>query len=259
MRTVIDETAKIHPSAKIADNVEIGPWTIIGANVEIGEGTKIESHVVIKGPTKIGRNNHIFQFVSMGEAPQFKKYAGEPTYLQIGDDNVIREFCTIHRGTAQGLGRTIIGNRNFIMAYVHIAHDCTVGNDIIFANNAALSGHVVVNDFANFGGFSAVHQYCNVGAYCFVAGETSVGKDVPPYILVSGHPATIYGLNLVGLKRNGFSDHVISQLKRAYNIIYRQGFTTQQALLHLEGLLPEAQEVQLFINALSQSTRGIVR
>lgn len=257
---MIDETVKIHPSAKIAPGVRVGAWSIIGADVEIGEDTEIGSHVVIKGPTKIGKRNRIFQFCSIGEEPQSKKYQGEPTTLEIGDDNIIREFCTLHRGTVEGSGITSVGDRNYIMAYVHIAHDCFVGNDSVFANNAALSGHVKVGDFVNFGGFSAVHQFCNIGSYCFIAGETSVGKDVPPFVLVSGHPAAVYGLNNVGLKRNGFSEETISVLKKAYNIIYRQGFTTQQAIAQMELIQGEAPyEIGLLMEALSQSARGIVR
>lgn len=256
---MIDESARIHPSAKLADDVEVGPWTIIDANVVIGSGTKIGPHVIIRGPTTIGKNNHIFQFCSIGDAPQAKIYSGEETRLEIGDDNIIREFVTIHKGTMQGKTVTRIGNSNFLMAYVHIAHDCSVGSNITFANNAALSGHVVVEDNANFGGFSAVHQFCRIGSYCFVAGETSVAKDVPPYVLVSGHPATVYGLNVIGLKRYGFDEQKIGVLKRAYNIIYREGYTTQQAIEFLYSLLPEAEEVQNFITALSGSTRGIVR
>lgn len=256
---MIHETAIISSTAKIAENVQIGPYSVIEGNVEIGAGTEIGPHVVIKGPTKIGKNNKISQFVSLGDAPQSKKYHGENTVLEIGDDNFIREFVTIHRGTEQGGAITRIGHRNFIMAYVHIAHDCIVGNDIIFANNAALSGHVIVHDFVNFGGFSAVHQFCQVGTYAFVAGATSVVKDVPPYVLVSGHPAAVYGLNTVGLKRNGFSDETLNALRRAYNIIYRQGLTVQQAVAQLETILPDHPQIQFLIDALNKSERGIVR
>ncbi len=256
---MIHETAQIDSTAKLADNVQVGPWTCIGSDVEIGEGTIIGPNAVINGPTKIGKNNRIYQFNSIGEAPQSKKYDAEPTRLEIGDDNIIREFCTIHRGTEQGGGITKLGDRNYIMAYVHIAHDCIVGNDITFANNAALSGHVTVADHANFGGFSAVHQFCMIGAYCFVAGATSVPKDVPPFVLVSGHPASVYGLNIVGLKRHGFSDDTIALLRRAYNVIYRQGYKAQQAVEQLEIMANGNKEVFMLIDALNQSTRGIVR
>lgn len=257
---MIHDSVIIDPSAKIAKNVKIGPWTIIGPHVEIGEGSEIGAHVIVKSHTRIGKRNKIYQFCSIGEEPQAKHYKAEETWLEIGDDNIIREFCTIHRGTIQGNSMTRVGHRNFIMAYVHIAHDCFVGNDIVFANNSALSGHVTVHDFANFGGFSAVHQFCSIGAYCFVAGETSIGKDVPPFVLVSGHPASVYGLNTIGLKRHGFSDELINVLKRAYNVIYRQGYTSQQAIAQLQQMQPEAEkEVGLLIASLSESTRGIVR
>lgn len=256
---MIHNTAIIDPNAKLGANVSVGVGTIIGPEVEVGEGTEIGPYVVIKGPTKIGRNNKIYQFNSIGDEPQSKKYAGEKTVLEIGDDNIIREFCTFHRGTTQGKGITRIGHRNFIMAYVHIAHDCQVGNDIIFANNAALSGHVTVDDYVNFGGFSVVHQFCMIGAYAFVAGATSVGKDVPPYVLVSGHPAEAYGLNVVGLKRNGFDDETIAALRRAYSIIYRQGYTVQQAIEQLEIMLRDYPQVDLLISSLNNSMRGIVR
>lgn len=256
---MISEHAIIDSSAKLAANVEVGPWTVIGPDVEIDSGTIIGSHVVIKGPTKIGRNNKIHQFVSLGEAPQSINYKGEPTQLIIGDDNVIREFCTINRATADGAGITRVGSRNFLMSYVHIAHDCQIGSDIVFANNASLSGHVVAADFCAFGGFSAVHQRCQIGSFSFVSGETSVVKDVPPYVLVSGHPAKLYGLNTVGLKRRGFTEAQLVNLKHAYNIIYRKGLTVPVALAQLETLLPEQPELQLFIDALNNSTRGVVR
>lgn len=256
---MIHETAVIDKSARIGERVQIGAFSVIGADVEIGDDTVIGSHVVILGPTKIGKRNKIRQFAALGDAPQSKKYAGEPTRLEIGDDNHISEFVTIHRGTVEGGGLTQVNNNNFIMAYVHIAHDCKVGSEIIFANNAALSGHVTVGDHANFGGFSAIHQFCSVGSYAFVAGETSVPKDVPPYVLVSGHPASVFGLNQVGLKRKGFSDEVISELRKAYNVIYRQGYTAVQAVEQLEELLPTCKEIQVLIDSLNHSKRGIVR
>lgn len=256
---MISEHALIDPSAKIADDVQIGPWTQVGPNVEIDSGTVIDSHVVIKGPTRIGKNNKIHQFSSLGEAPQSINYQDEPTKLIIGDNNIIREFTTLNRGTPDGAGVTRIGDRNFFMSYVHIAHDCDIGNDIVFANNASLSGHVVADDFAVFGGFSAVHQRCRVGSYSFVTGATSVVKDVPAYVLVSGHPAKVYGLNSVGLKRRGFSTEQLSNIKHAYNVIYRQGLTVQKAVAELETLIAKQPELQLFVDALNSSTRGIVR
>lgn len=258
-KSVIHESALVDSTAKIGKNVSIGPYSVIDADVEIGDNTCIGPHVVIKGQTKIGKNNKIFQFCSLGEEPQAKVYSGEKTSLEIGDNNYIREFATLNRGTMQGGGVTRIANNNFIMANVHIAHDCQIGSHIIFSNNVALSGHVVVEDSVVFGGCSAVHQFCRVGSYAFIAGETSTGKDIPPYILVSGHPASVYGLNIVGLRRNGFDDATIAGLRKAYNIIYRKGLTSQQAVHELEILLGEHKEVSLFIDALNKSTRGIVR
>lgn len=256
---MIDSRAIIDSSAKLADDVTVGPWTYIGPGVEINSGTRIESHVVIKGPTKIGKNNKIFQFASIGEDPQDKKYNGEPTVLEIGDNNVFRECCTINRGTVQGGGVTRIGRDNLIMAYVHVAHDCIIGNEVILANNASLSGHVVVHDYAILSGFAGVHQFCHIGSYSFLAGYTPVGKDVLPYVLVSGREATVCGLNSEGLKRRGFSTETINHLKRAYKIIYRSGLTVPQALEQLQEIVPECPEVQLFIDSLNQSARGIVR
>lgn len=256
---MIHETAIIDPSAKIAKGVEIGPWTYIGPEVEIDEGTWVGPHVVIKGPSKIGKNNKIYQFSSVGEDTQDMKYQGERTYLEIGDGNVIRESCTINRGTSQGGAVTRIGNGNLFMAYVHIAHDCNVGNNTIFSNNASLAGHVSVGDFVVFGGFSAVRQFISLGDHSFVAGGTMVVKDVLPYILVSGDPAEPCGLNSVGLQRRGFTSDDISSLKRAYKIIYRQGLTVKKAIEDLEAIITENPLVKNMIEALRASTRGIVR
>ena len=221
---MIDPRADIHASARIAEGVTIGPWTLIGADVEIGTGTEIAPNVVIKGPTRMGKNNKIYQFASVGEDPQDKKYNGEKTLLEIGDNNVIREFCTLNRGTVQGGGVTRIGHGNLLMAYVHIAHDCLIGNQTIFANNASLSGHVSVQDFAILGGFVAVHQFCILGAHSFIAGTSRIVKDVLPFVLVADD-AKPCGLNVEGLKRRGFAPETIANLRRAYKIIYRQGLT----------------------------------
>lgn len=257
---MIHKTAVIDPSAKIADGVEIGPWTYIGPNVEIQEGTWVGPHVVIKGPTRIGRDNKIFQFASVGEDPQDKKYKGEQTFLEIGDRNVIREACTINRGVEQAGGITRIGNDNLFMAYVHIAHDCLIGNHTIFANHSALAGHVAVGDFAIFGGVCGVHQFCQIGAHSFIGGGTKITKDVLPYVLIDGgQEAKACGLNAEGLKRRGFSSEAINTLRRAYKIIYRNGLTVAQAIEHLNELVAECPEVYLMIEALQQSTRGIVR
>lgn len=256
---MIDNRADIASSARIADGVTIGPWSIIGPNVEIGEGTWIGPHVVINGPTKIGRNNKIYQFASVGEDPQDKKYNNEETYLEIGDNNIIREFCTLNRGTVQDGGITKIGNDNLLMAYVHIAHDCIIGNHTVFANNASLAGHAIIKDYAILSGFAGIHQFCVVGEHSFVAKATIVSKDVLPYVLVAGHEAEACGLNLVGLKRRGFSAETINLLKRAYKIIYRNGLTVAQSIEQLKELAEQSAEVRLMMEALQQSTRSIVR
>lgn len=256
---MIDPRAMVDPSARIAASAEIGPWTIIGPDVEIGENTWIASHVVIRGPTRIGTDNKIFQFASVGEVPQDKKYSGEKTTLEIGDHNVIREGCTINRGTVQAGGVTRIGNDNLFMASVHIAHDCIIGNQAIFANHASLAGHVLVEDFAILSGFSGVHQFCTIGAHSFIGGGSMVTKDVLPYVLVDGHDAKTCGLNSEGLKRRGFSADTINILRRAYKIIYRNGLTVAQAVEQLNELQAECPEVGLMLDALQKSTRGIVR
>lgn len=256
---MIHPTAIISPDAKIAADVEIGPYTVIGPHVEIDSGSIIASHVVINGPTKIGKNNQIFQFASVGENPQDKKYNGEKSILEIGDGNVIRECCTINRGTALGGDITKIGNNNLFMAYVHIAHDCIIGNNNIFANYAALSGHVIVEDFVNFGGYSGVHQFCRVGAHSFIAKATIVSKDVLPYVMVAGSDPKTHGLNLVGLKRRGFTDDTIAALKQAYKIIFRRGLTVTVAIDQLKPRVKQHQEIQNMIDILVQSERGVVR
>lgn len=256
---MIDPRADIHPDAKIAANVSVGPWTIIGPDVEIGEGTVIGSHVVIPAHTRIGKNNKIYQFSSVGEDPQDKKYHGEITTLEMGDDNVIRECCTINRGTVQGGGVTRIGNGNLLMAYVHIAHDCIIANNAIFANYVGLAGHVTVEDYAIFGGYAAVHQFCIVGAHSFVGKSSMVTKDVLPYVLVSGAEPVACGINVEGLKRRNFSADTINQLRRAYKIIFRNDLTVVQAVAELEKMLTDCPEVQPLIAAMQKSTRGIVR
>lgn len=256
---MIDDRAIIHSSAKLAKGVSVGPGSIIGADVEIGEGTWVGPHVVIEGPTVIGKNNKIFQFASVGDEPQDITYQGEPTRLEIGDNNIIREFCMISRGTVKGGGLTRLGNHNFLMAYTHIGHDCMVGNHVIMVNYAALSGHVVINDFANIGAYAAIHQFCHIGAYAFIARATYVTKDVLPYIMIAGHTTAACGINTVGLRRRGFSSSAIDCLRRAYKIIFRKGLTVQQAVAELELLQKDCPEVLPMIDVLNQSTRGIVR
>ena len=256
---MISDKAVIDKSAVIAPNVEISPFSIIGADVEIGEGTWIGPHAVINGPCKIGRNNKIFQFASIGEDPQDKKYAGEPTRLEVGDNNTFRECTTVSRGTTSGGGLTRIGNNNLFMAYVHIAHDCLIGNDNIFANNASLAGHVIVEDFVVMSGFSGVVQFCHMGSHSFAAMGSMVEKDVPPFVKVAGYCAKPFGLNTVGMKRRGFSTETMLNLRRAYKIIYRKGLTVKDAVEQLTLMLTECPEIQLFINFIQGSTRGIVR
>ena len=257
---MIHELADVHPEAMIADDVEVGPWTSIGPRVEIGAGSWVGPHVVIKGPTKIGRNNKVYQFSSIGDDPQDVTYQGEDTFLEIGDNNVIREYCMINRGTVKGGGLTELGNNNFLMAYVHIGHDCHVSNDIIMTNYAALSGHVTIEDHAIIGGYSAIHQFCTIGKYSFVTKATYITKDVLPYIIVAGNSSpSAFGLNSVGLKRHGFAQETIDQLRRAYKIIFRKGNTVQQAIADLLEMVPGCPEIKSLIDAMQNSERGIVR
>lgn len=251
--TIISKKSKIHES------VEIGPWTIIGDDVEIDEGTKIGPHVVINGPTYIGKNNSIFQFSSIGEEAQDKKYSGEYSTLYIGNNNTIREYVTINRGTKQGGGETRVGNNNWIMTSVHIAHDCIVGNNTTFSNNTALAGHVVVNDYVTIGGYAAIHQFCTIGAYSLIGGGTLVTKDVIPYVLVAGYNASVCGLNTIGLKRANFDVSTIENLRQAYKIIFRNSNTVQQAIVSLHELLPECPDIHPILTSLKNSSRGIVR
>lgn len=254
---MIHPTAIIDPNARIHPDVKIGPYTVIGPDVEIGAGTQIASHVVIQGPTRIGCENKIFQFSSIGEMPQDLKFRGETTYLEIGDRNSIREFCTFNRGTAQAHSITKVGNDNLFMAYVHIAHDCEVGSHTVFSNNASLAGHVVVEDFVTLGGFSGVSQRCRVGAYSFISTNSVVIKDVPPYIKVSGYYAQPFGLNTVGLQRRGFSEEVLAHLRRAYKVIYRNGLTVADAIVELHKM--NSPEVNRLIQFIESSQAGIVR
>ena len=256
---MIHPTAIVDPSARIAADVEIGPWTLIGADVEIGAGTRIASHVVIKGPTTIGCNNQILQFSTIGEDTPDMKYKGEPTRLVIGDSNQIREGVTIHRGTVQDHGETTIGNHNLLMAYVHIGHDSVIGDHCIFVNNASLAGHVHVGDWAILSGYALVHQFCRIGAHAFLGASTLVTKDVPAYVLVAGNPAEASNINVEGLKRRGFSSEAINALRKAYKIIYRQGMTIEAVLTELDVMVAAQPEVQLLIDSLKNSSRGIVR
>jgi UDP-N-acetylglucosamine acyltransferase len=255
----IHPTAIVEPGAELADDVEVGPYTVIGPHVAIGEGTTIGAHAVITGHTRIGRNNRIFQFVSLGEVPQDKKYAGEPTRLEIGDGNTIREFCTFNTGTVQDLGVTRVGNDNWIMGYVHLAHDCQVGNHTVLANSVTLAGHVEVGDYAILGGLTAVHQFCKIGAHIITGGGSIVYKDIPPFVMAAGQPATPHGLNTEGLKRRGFSAETLAALKRAYKTIYREGNTVAEAQAKLAADAAVHAEVQALIDFLARADRGIIR
>ncbi len=256
---MIHSTAIVSASAIVADDVEIGPYTVIGDGVEIGRGSKIDSHVVINGPTSIGEDNHIYQFASVGDDPQDKKYAGEPTCLRIGNRNTIREFCTISRGTIQDAGETVLGDDNWIMAYCHIAHDCVVGNQTILANNTTLAGHVHLGDWVICGGFSGVHQFCRVGAHAFLGMYAGINRDVPAYTLVSGQPAAPKGINSEGLKRRGFSGEQIRNIKNAYRLVYRKGQKLSAAMQQMQDLVAEQPELALFLESLRSTDRGIVR
>ncbi|MCZ0866414.1 MULTISPECIES: acyl-ACP--UDP-N-acetylglucosamine O-acyltransferase [Dasania] len=256
---LIDSRAIIDPSAKLADDVEVGPWSIIGPNVEIGAGTVIKSHVVVKGPTVIGRNNTIYQFATVGDDTPDLKYNNEPTRLVIGDNNVIREGVTIHRGTVQDRAETTIGNDNLIMAYVHIGHDSVVGNHCILVNNAALAGHVYIGDWAIVSGYTLIHQFCHIGEHSFSGMGTAIGKDVPAYVTVMGSPAAAKGINTEGLKRRGFSSEAIATIRKAYKIIYRRGLTTEEALQELESMQADCAELGPLIHSIRVSKRGIVR
>lgn len=259
MAAAIHSTAIVHPGAKLADGVEVGPYSIIGEHVEIGEGTWIGPHVVVEGHTRIGKQNRIFQFASVGAIPQDKKYAGEPTRVEIGDRNTIREFCTINCGTAQDIGVTKVGDDNWVMAYVHFAHDCVVGNNCVFANNSQLAGHVKVDDFAILGGFTGVHQFCTVGAHTMTAVGTVLLQDLPPYIMAAGNTAQPYGINAEGLKRRGFSSEALQALKRAYRILYKSGLMLEEAKVKLQEEAKQHPEVQRFVDFLAVAKRGIIR
>jgi len=259
MSVKIHPTAIIDPKAELDSSVTVGAYSVIGANVKVDAGTTIASHVVLQGPTTIGKNNQIFQFSSLGEAPQDKKYSGEPTTLEIGDNNTIREFCTFNRGTIQDKGATKIGNDNWIMAYVHIAHDCTIGNNTILANNSSLAGHVDIHDFAILGGFTLIHQFCKVGEHVITAVGSVVFKDVPPYVTAAGYDAKPHGINSEGLKRRGFSPESITQIKRAYKALYRNGLSLEEAKVELANMQKDCPEIIMLSDFLTVSTRGIVR
>lgn len=255
----IHPTAIIAPGAQIDASVEIGPYAVIGEHVSIGAGTRVGPHTVIEGHTSIGRQNQIFQFASLGAAPQDKKYAGEPTRLEIGDNNTIREFCTFNVGTVQDGGLTRLGNDNWVMAYVHIAHDCIVGDHCILANNATLAGHISIGDHVFLGGLTAVHQFCTIGAHAMTAGGSIVVQDIPPYVTAAGNHAHPAGINSEGLRRRGFDAEQISRIKRAYKQIYRQGLSLEDAKATITEAAADAPELALFVDFFARAKRGIIR
>ena len=256
---MIDPRAVISPQAQIAADVQIGPFTVIGPDVVIGAGTWIGPHAVINGPTRIGTDNKIFQFASLGDAPQDKKYKGEPTLLEIGDRNVFRESVTVNRGTTHDKGVTHIGNDNLLMAYAHVAHDCRLGDQIVMANCATLGGHVEIGDFVTMGGLSAVHQHTKIGAHSFLAHNAAVTRDVPPYILAVGRPAVPHSVNSIGLQRRGFTPEQIRNIRRAYRLLYRSGLKLKTALEELETAAVTQAEIRPFVEFIKRSERSIVR
>ena len=256
---MIDAKAIVSQNADIATDVSIGPFSVVEEGVTIGSGTWIGSHVVVRRNTKIGRNNKFYQFSSVGEDPQYAGYRNEETFLEIGNNNVVREYCTLNRGSPVGTGLTKIGDENLIMAYAHVAHDSVLGNHIVFANGASLAGHVQIGDYAILGGFTLVHQFCRIGAYAMTGIGSICLQDIPPYILAAGNTASPKGLNLRGLRRNGYKDQVIEELKRAYRIIYKQGRILRDILSELDGLGETNREIALLSEFIRTSTRGIIR
>ena len=256
---MIDPRAIIDPAAKIAEGVEIGPWSMVGPDVEIGEGTVIGPSVIIKGPTKIGKNNKIFQFSSIGEECQDKKYAGEPTQLIIGDNNIIREACTFHRGTTQDNSLTQVGSNNLFMVNVHIAHDVMVGDNCILANDTNVAGHVHIGDWVILGGATQVHQFCKIGSHSMSGAGSVVLKDIPAYVISNGYPVEPHGINIEGLKRRGFEKASIQLLRKAYKALYRQGLTLEEALAEITSIGAGDEAVDLLLTSLKEATRGIIR
>jgi len=256
---MIHPTAVVDAGAELDDGVEVGPYAIVGDQVRIGGGTRILSHAVIEGPTTIGRDNHIHPFCVIGGEPQDKKFAGESTALVLGDGNTIREGCTISRGTVQDGGTTTLGDDNWIMAYVHIAHDCHVGSHTIFSNNATLAGHVHVGDWAIFAGFSGAQQFCRVGAHSFLGAYSGTNRNVPAYVMVAGLPSEPRGINSEGLRRRGFSAQQISNIKQAYRLVYRQGLKLAEAIREIEALVAEQPELEMFLASLQDAGRGLLR
>ncbi len=256
---MIHKTAIVHEKARLGEGVEIGPYAIIGEHVVIGAGTRVGPHAVIEGWTEIGRDNRIFQFASVGADPQDLKYRGEKSLLRIGDRNIVREFVTLHRGTVDGGGETVIGSDNLFMAYSHVAHDCTLGDRVIMANGATLAGHVRIDDFAILGGLCAVHQFTRVGCHVMISGGSMVAQDIPPYTIAQGDRAKTVGINQIGLKRRDFSDEIVSDIKQAYKLVFRSGLRLEEALDRIAAELTDSPEIRVFTDFIRGSERGIAR
>jgi len=259
LRRLIHPSALVDPGADLDSSVEVGPFAVIGAGVEIDAGTRIGPHAVLRGPMRIGRDNRIFQFASVGEDPQDKKYSGEPTRLEMGDRNQVREFVTLHRGTVQDQGVTRIGDDNLFMAYTHVAHDCRIGNQVILANAASLGGHVEIQDWAILGGFTIVHQFCRIGAHAFCAMGSVLTRDVPPYVTVGGHPAEPHGINSEGLRRRGFSSEAIRAIKRAYRALYMANLKLDEARAQIAEMAADTPELQPLLDFITAAGRGLAR
>ena len=256
---MIDPSSKIADSAQIDASAEIGPWCIVGENVSIGAGTVLDSHIVIRSNTRIGANNHFFQFSSIGEDPADKKFEGEETWLEVGDNNVFREGVTLHRGTGVGAGITRIGCDNLMMPYVHIAHDCVVGDNTVFANNVGVSGHVIVGDWVILGGYAGVNQFLKIGDHAMVGGMTHITNDIPAYMIVSGRPALVRSVNAIGMERRGFDKEVIAEIREAFKIIYKRNYSLQEAIDQLKAMRENCEALQVLIDSLESSEKGIHR
>ncbi|MBW1988088.1 MAG: acyl-ACP--UDP-N-acetylglucosamine O-acyltransferase [Deltaproteobacteria bacterium] len=256
---MIHPTALVDKGAKLEDGVTVGPYAVIEDNVRVGAGTTIGAHTVVGAFTEIGKNCRIFHHAAVGGIPQSVKFAGEESWVKIGDNTVVREFVTVHRGTAFGGGITSVGPDNYLMAYTHIAHDCLTGKGVFFANNATLAGHITVGDYATVGGLAAIHQFCRVGDYAFVGGKSAVAKDIPPFVIAAGDRAVLHGLNKVGLRRHGFSEETMDALKRAYRIVFRIGLTLNEAITRVRAQVDQLPEVEKFLEFLESSTRGVAR
>ncbi|HEV7633789.1 MAG TPA: acyl-ACP--UDP-N-acetylglucosamine O-acyltransferase [Steroidobacteraceae bacterium] len=255
----IDPHAVVSAKAQLADDVEVGPFAVIGDGVVIGPRCRIGPHAVVNGPTTLGADNHVFQFASLGDAPQDKKYKGEPTRLEVGDRNVFREYCTVNRGTVTGNGVTRVGNDNMLLAYTHVGHDCTLGDKIVLSNLVMLGGHVELGDWVIMSGYAGAHQFAKIGAHAFIGNNTSVTRDVPPYVLASGHPAEPRAINSEGLKRRGFAPEQIRNIKNAYRVLYRSDLKLEDAVVELTRMAQEHEELKIFVEFIGKTTRSLVR